>query len=180
MEPTSPYLITTANVNVRTGPSTDYPSYGIAPQGSVFEVTGVSADMDWWVVAISTNYAADGAGWISKDYVNAYHVENVPVIEAPQLPPDLPTYPTPAPDKATAITLEPLNVRSGPGNAYSSYGKAPRGTSFEIVGRNEDGRFWVVALPTTIAPDGQGWISAAYCDTENADNVPVVPAPPLP
>lgn len=179
-KPYTPYLITTANVNVRSGPSTEYPSYGVATQGTSFSVTGMSYDGGWWVVAIPTAITPDSQGWISADYANAYYVDNVPIVKPPDLPPDVPVVPTPAPNTATATTLEPLNVRSGPGNVYPSYGKVPSGTTFEVIGKSEDGRFWVVSIPTSVAPDGQGWISAAYCETENTDNVPVVAPPPPP
>ena len=180
MQPYTPYLITTANVNVRSGPSTEYPSYGVAQQGKSFSVTGVSSDCAWWVLEIPEAFAPDGLGWISADYAEAYFVDNVPVVKPPELPPEVPDVPTPAPDTATATTMEPLNVRSGPGNTYPSYGKVSSGTIFEVIGKSEDGRFWVVSIPTSIAPDGQGWSSAAYCETENTDNVPVVAPPPPP
>lgn len=179
LQPYTPYLITTANLNVRSGPGTQYPSYGVAQEGTTFSVDGVSVDGAWWLVAINPNIIQTGQGWISTDYANAYFVDNVPVVAAPLLPTDLPV-PTPEPNTATATTLEPLNVRSGPGNAYPSFGKVPSGTTFEVIGKSEDSRFWVISIPTSIAPDGQAWISPAYCETENTENVPVVASPPHP
>ena len=41
------------------------------------------------------------------------------------------------------------------------------------------GGWWVVALPMDIAPDGMGWVSAAYVTTANIEGVPVIPTPPL-
>jgi len=177
-QPYTPYLTTTANVNIRSGPGTQYPSYGVPQSGTTFSVDGVSMDRAWWLVAINPNIILTGQGRISTDYADAYFVDNVPVVGAPPLPTDLPV-PTPEPNTATATTLEPLNVRSGPGNTHPSYGKVLSGTTFEVIGKSEDSRFWVVSIPTSIAPDGQGWISAAYCETENTENVPVVASPPL-
>jgi hypothetical protein len=37
--------------------------------------------------------------------------------------------------------------------------------------------YWVVKISTEIAPDGRGWVIAAYVKAENADNVPVIEAP---
>ena len=34
-------------INLRSGPGTLYPSYGVAPKGAVAEVTGVSATGQW-------------------------------------------------------------------------------------------------------------------------------------
>ncbi len=73
-------------VNVRTGPGTVYPSYGVAAPGMQAEVIGVSPDGGWWVVSISTEYAPDGRGWVSADWVSVVNAEGVPVIEPPPMP----------------------------------------------------------------------------------------------
>ena len=71
-----------------------------------------------------------------------------------------------------------VNVRIGPGTQYPIVGIAPLGTEGEIIGKSEDGQWWVARVPS--APDQQGWVAAAYVAAANADNVPVIPAPPLP
>jgi len=85
--------------------------------------------------------------------------------------------PDPEAGTPTATALEPINVRSGPGKEYESYGVVPIGTLAEIIGKSEDGKYWVVKLSTSIAPEGQGWVIATYVNAENADGVPVIPAP---
>ncbi len=42
---------------------------------------------------------------------------------------------------------------------------------------SEDGGWWVVKIPTEYVAAGQGWVSADWVETENTENVPVVPAP---
>jgi Tol biopolymer transport system component/heat shock protein HslJ len=71
-----------------------------------------------------------------------------------------------------------VNVRTGPGAGYPIVGIAPEGTEGEIVGVSEDGEWWVANVPA--APNGQGWVAAAYIEAIGADNVPVIPAPTLP
>lgn len=71
-----------------------------------------------------------------------------------------------------------VNIRTGPGTDYSIIGMAPQGAEGEIVGKSEDGQWWVAVAPD--APSEYGWVSAAYVDATNADNVPVIPAPPSP
>lgn len=85
--------------------------------------------------------------------------------------------PDPEAGTPTATALEPINVRSGPGKEYDSYGVAPIGSTAEIIGKSEDGKYWVVKLSTEIAPDGRGWVIATYVQAENAENVPVISAP---
>ena len=163
---------------MRSGPSTEYPSYGVAPTGASAEVIGVSEQGQWWVVKISTDYAPDGQGWVNTNYVSVYNVSDVPVIPAPPLNGvDLPPSESIGP---MATSTEPLNVRSGPGSKYPSYGTVARGTSGEVIGVSEDGTWWVVKIPTDIAADGMGWVSGRYVVVVNAENVPVIPTPPMP
>jgi Bacterial SH3 domain len=73
-------------INVRSGPSSQYTSYSVAPMGSVGEVIGVSEGGTWWVVKIPTDVAQDGMGWVSGAYVVVVNGENVPVIPIPTIP----------------------------------------------------------------------------------------------
>ncbi len=70
-----------------------------------------------------------------------------------------------------------VNVRTGPGTAYDIIGIAPQDTEGEIIGVSADGQWWVASVPD--APNGQGWVAAAYVDAANADDVPVFDAPPM-
>lgn len=90
--PQEPYGVVTApaGVNVRSGPGTNYPLIGTAPFGAEGAIIGMSADGRWWVTPIQG--AANGQGWVSVNYVQAFNAGNVPVIPSP--PPPLPT-PTP-------------------------------------------------------------------------------------
>lgn len=73
-----------------------------------------------------------------------------------------------------------VNIRTGPGSLYPVIGTAPVGTELVITGKSADGLWWVT--PVAGAPNNQGWVSAAYVQAFNAENVPVVqaPAPPVP
>jgi len=71
-----------------------------------------------------------------------------------------------------------VNIRTGPSTQYPAIGIAPLDATGEIVGRSADGQWWVASVPS--APNGQGWVAAAYVEASNAENAPVLPAPPLP
>lgn len=71
-----------------------------------------------------------------------------------------------------------VNIRVGPGTEFPIVGVAPQNAEGEIIGRSIDGRWWAARVPS--APNEQGWVAAAYVEATNADNVPVLPAPPLP
>jgi uncharacterized protein YraI len=90
-------------VNVRSGPGTTFSIYVVAPPGASGEAVGKSADGAWWQVKISTEYAPDGLGWVSADWVTTQGTENVPVVESPPAPPAV--QPTPPPTGTTGCVL---------------------------------------------------------------------------
>jgi uncharacterized protein YraI len=161
-------------INVRSGPGTQYPAYGVAPKGAKGEVIGVSEDRAWWVIKLPTSLVGEGQAWLSADWVTTNNTEGVPVIPPPDQPPpvDAPMPPEGAP---TATALDYINLRSGPGVQYSSYGVAAPGASAEIIGKSTDGKWWVINLPAV--DTGQAWVSADYVQAFNAGGVPVIPAP---
>ncbi len=93
-----------------------------------------------------------------------------PLAETPDLPEDAPV----------AEAVDTINVRSGPGTDYPSYGLAKPGARAKIIGVSADGAWWVIELPDYVAPDGRGWVSADYVTVSNAEGVPIIEAPPLP
>jgi uncharacterized protein YraI len=104
--------------------------------------------------------------------VLASNVEGVPVIATPEMPPvtDLP----PAEgDVPVGTALEAINVRSGPGTEFPSYGIAPQGATGEVTGVLVDGTWYQIKAPA-LSPDGIAWVAAAYVTVTNAENIPVV------
>ncbi|MDW8316379.1 MAG: META domain-containing protein [Anaerolineae bacterium] len=92
---------------------------------------------------------------------------------------DLPApEPTPAVPRGRVVGAQALNVRSGPGTVYPVIAVAREGDEGEIVGRSADGRWWAVKAPSL--PGGIAWVSADFVLATNAENVPVIPAPPTP
>lgn len=170
--PNTPYLVANTHVNVRSGPGTQYPVYGVSSPGQSAEVTGINPDNTWWVIRIPTSVAPDGQGWMSADYVTVYNTQNVQVVQPPPPPPEVQP---PPPDKSGAygVTTDVINVRVGPSNQTESYGKVPVGTTFQIVGISDDSKWYAASIPTAIAPDGVGWVNANYVDVYNADGVPI-------
>jgi uncharacterized protein YraI len=156
----APMATATTAVNVRTGPSTDYPVLGVAQPGQSAEIAGVSQDGGWWQVRVSTSASADGLAWVSGDYTYAVNTANVPVVTAPPPPEpvEVPPPPPTTPSGIWVITVEPLNVRAGPGNEYPSYGKIPAGVPLQVTGETNG---WLsVVMPAL--PGGIGWISGNY------------------
>jgi len=178
VEPVAPasgaaYVTATSSVNIRSGPGTNYPIYGAAPAGASAPVTGISPDGGWYSITIPTTYSPDGTAWVSAGYVTLTGTTpaELPVVQPPPPPAEVTTQP-PAPSSSTVQTTEPVNVRAGPGNEYPSYGVVPAYTSLQALGLSDDGKWVAVALPTSIAPDGKGWVNAAYLQPFDPNTLP--------
>lgn len=175
-----PSAIATDYLNVRTGPGTNYPILGVVPPGTSGQLVGISPDSSWYAAQVSPEYYAAGQAWVAAAWVVTQNVQDLPVIQPPPAPPSVEVPQPPDTSQATGIATEPINVRSGPGTQYPSYGAVPIGSAGQIVGVSEDGNWWVVSISQELDPSGQGWVNAAYVLAQGAENVPVIPTPPLP
>ncbi len=88
----APTATATDYVNVRTGPGLNYPVLSVATPGATGEISGKSADGQWWQVKIPESYGTIGLAWVSAGYVNTSNTDGVPVVDAPA-PPDIPGNP---------------------------------------------------------------------------------------
>lgn len=175
----SPQVTMLEAATLRSGPTLEFPVFGVAPTGSRAEVLGESEDGDWWTVRLPTNISSDGTGWVAKVYTLPSNVTSPPVIKTPDLPNNIKPA-VPASGAPSLITRDVLNVRTGPGTAYPSLGKVGIGTVIAVIGVSPEGEHYVVNVPTEINPSGQGWIQARFVRAENASNVPVIQPPPVP
>ena len=172
----APTVTATTFLNVRSGPSTLYPVYGVAKPGAAAEVVGQSVDGQWWAIKLPAEVTPTETGWVSADYTVLSNPNNatIPVLPAPPVPPTIPV-PPPEPGAPTATTVDTANVRSGPGNEYESYGIVSKGAVAPAIGQNTDGSWIAIAIPTTVAPDGIGWIVSNAVVINPADaNLPVL------
>jgi hypothetical protein len=72
------------NLNVRTGPGTNYSRVGTLDAGTSVEIIGRTATSSWWQIPYAE--APEGKAWISAGYGTAINTEGVPVVEAPPTP----------------------------------------------------------------------------------------------
>jgi uncharacterized protein YraI len=94
--------------------------------------------------------------------------------------PNLPmaVVPTPNPGEPAVIANYNTGIFSGPGENYVFYASFLGGSTARVIGVSEDGAWWVISIPP--APNGQGWVSAAWVTATAAEGVPAVPTPPVP
>lgn len=110
-EPGQPSATVTApdGANIRTGPGTLYPSMGVARQGAVGAVVGISVDGQWY--ALTDPAAPQKIGWILGSLLQVENAGNVPTIPWPP-PPATPT-PTATPAPAAVFTASRTDITAG-------------------------------------------------------------------
>ena len=116
-----PYGVATDYLNIRSGPGTNYPTLVVAAPNATGEITGKSVDGLWWQIKISTDYSTSGLAWAHGAYVVAHNVENIPVVEAPPVPP---TNPDPPEDVYSCLLVSQSPVD---GTSFE------KGTSFDMA-----------------------------------------------
>jgi uncharacterized protein YraI len=175
----APSAVSIGNVNVRSGPGTNYPVYGMMPNGRSAEVVGKSQDGLWWTLKV--NLTAQEQGWVSAENVNVTGAENVPVIEAPPVPPTA-EFSGPDADDPLATALDAFFIRSGPGVEYPAYGVSIPGQKAALIGISQDGAWYLVRVNPARVPNGAAWAPAAYVQVSNVDpaSLPLIVAPPVP
>lgn len=94
-----------SNVNIRSGPGTDYAIIGKLPAGQSLEIVGRTADSSWWQVS-----TPDSLGWVAAEVTSASNIiDSIPIAEAP-LPPVEETSPSPVQDSAAIVGLQEAQV----------------------------------------------------------------------
>jgi uncharacterized protein YraI len=169
-----PAAIANYNTTIYSGPGTNYVVYAAFNGGSIAKVVGKSEDGLWW--AISVPVAPTGSGWVDAAWVTVANVDNVPVLPTPPVPATVEMVP-PGPTDPQATALVNVYVRTGPATNYPAYGIAPAGTSGRVIGKSEDGQWWVVRLNPEKVGAGYGWVMAEYTQASNVTGVQTIQNP---
>jgi uncharacterized protein YraI len=128
----------------------------------------------WW--AISVPVAPTGSGWVDAGWVTVSNTDGVAVLPTPPVPPTVELVP-PGPEDPQAMAIANVYVRTGPATNFPAYGIAPYGTNARVLGKSEDGQWWVVRLNPEKIAAGYGWVSAAYTSAQNVEGVQTIQTP---
>jgi uncharacterized protein YraI len=173
-DPSGPSAVAKANTGIYSGPGTNYVLYGTFAGGRSAVVVGKSEDGQWW--ALSAPVAPNGIGWVSAGWVKVQNADNVPVLPTPPVPETTDMVP-PGPSDPQATTIANTYVRSGPAANYPAYGIAQTGATGRVIGKSEDGQWWVVRLNPQNVGAGYGWVGAQYVQTKNTADVQTIQNP---
>ena len=154
---------TTADVNFRSGPGTNYNSKAVIGSGTGIIVTDTS-NSQWYAVRLTNG----STGYIYAEYIR---------ITGDVGTPSAPAEPTPAPSnpeaEQTAKTTEYVNFRTGPGTNYSSKGVISLGTTVTVTDTSNS-QWYAVRLSN----GSTGYIFAQYLKlTGNTSAPTATPAP---
>ena len=154
---------TTADVNFRSGPGTNYNSKAVIGSGTGIIVTD-TGNSQWYAVRLTNG----STGYIYAEYIR---------ITGDVGTPSAPTEPTPAPSnpeaEQTAKTTEYVNFRTGPGTNYSSKGVISLGTTVTVTDTSNS-QWYAVRLSN----GSTGYIFAQYLKlTDNTSAPTATPAP---
>jgi hypothetical protein len=98
--PVIPLVTVDVDLNVRSGPGTNYNQVGLLAAGTTVVVVGKNEDTTWWQIDYPDG--PDGLAWIAIGYGTAQNTDGVAVANIPPTPiPPTPAVPTPTPIPTT-------------------------------------------------------------------------------
>lgn len=140
------YAVTTASLNMRTGPGTNYGVILAIPRGATVSVLECTSGRTW----CELNYNGR-AGWSSASYLSFQTA-------APQPPAAAPPASAPPANGVTQVqTTVSLNMRRGPGTSYAVVRAIPAGANVSVNRCIPDYTWCEVSYAGST-----GWASARY------------------
>lgn len=147
---------------VRAGPGPQAARLATLPRGSQFYILGTNADGSWLNILYRL-----GEGWIATVNTDQVGLTAPSTPSAGALRAELPRTGI----AQAIVNTGALNLRSGPGNFFTSLGVLAQGESLPIVGRTPDNAWLLVE-----SAFGLGWVNAALVRTQNYfGNAPIIP-----
>ncbi len=164
--------IVTGQLNVRSGPGVEYSVVTTVSQGNVVNLLGRNVNGTWAYIQTATAVV----GWVnaSSEYISpSVPISSLPVVipttTTPTATPTGTIPPTQTPTPTATSTPVPisgahatiatgaLNVRSGPGLAYSVVTTVYQGNVVSLIGRNANSTWAKIRLSNGT----EGWVNAA-------------------
>ncbi len=145
-------------VNVRSGPGTGYDSLGQLEAGVKVAILQQDSPGTWYEILYPAS--AQGTAWVAAEFVT---LDEGSVI---------PQKPTTASSAPGGRVIQRLNVRSGPGTTFESYGMLEADVLVTLTGRNTAGSWYQIEYSGS--PGGRGWVTSQYIETSDAAGLPIL------
>ena len=134
--------VNASSVNVRSGAGTSYTSYGTVSKGTAVKILGTSGS--WTKVTVTVKNASK-TGYILSTYITEDKTTT--------------TTASTTTTKTGKVNASFVNVRSGAGTSYTSYGTVSKGTAVKILGTSGS---WTKVTVTVKNASKTGYILSTY------------------
>lgn len=152
--------ITTTQIYVRSGPSSQSESLGLLPPSSKVQIIGKAAGEQWYQILYEGGN--DGKGWVAAQFVQVAAGAEIPLIGAE----------SGSGSGVSGVVMQKLNVRSGPGTSFNALGVLNPQDVVTLLGKNANGTWLQIEYPG--GPEGKGWVTAAYIQIKGNGDLPIV------
>jgi uncharacterized protein YraI len=153
--------ITSSQVNVRAEPSTASTTLGVIAANTTVQIVGKDPGGNWWQILYEKGEG--GKGWVTAQYVTTATKPEVPVIGGGEANPNAAN---------SAVVIQQLNIRSGPGTSFDSLGILNPNDVVSLSGKNRDGSW--LQIEFAAGPEGKGWVNASFVKADTVDGLPIV------
>ena len=151
---------TTTQLNVRAGTSTANESLGMIGPFVQVQVIGRDASGSWYQIIYAESET--GKGWVRAEYVQVNAPAEIPLVETA----------AGSGSAVSALVIQKVNVRNGPGTGYELLGVLNSNDVVFITGKDPGGAW--IQIEFASAPDGKGWVTAEFLQVGNIEAVPLI------
>ena len=146
--------ITTTQINVRSEPSTMGDSLGTIAPFSKVQILGRESNGAWLQIIFANSI--DGKGWVTASYVQVSAGAELPIVQ------------TDTGAGISALVIQPIKIRSGPGTTYDALGSLSLNDVVTVTGKNSSGEWMQIRFKA-----GTGWVTSQFLKMDGSDSLPV-------
>jgi len=143
--------VTTTQLNLRSEPSTAGESLNTVAAFSTVQILAKESNGKWY--QISDPSSPQGKGWVIASYIQVSASAEIPIIDL----------------GSTALILQGVNVRNGPGKDFESLGTLIPNDVVSLTGKVSSGRWLQIRYK-----GGTGWIASEFTQAQNIDALPII------
>jgi len=148
-------------INVRMEPSIASEVLGIIPANTAVEIIGKDLGENWWQIIYPAG--VEGKGWVAAQYITTASKPEVPVVGGGESNPGLGN---------SAVVIQQLNIRSGPGTNFNSIGILNTNDVVKLTGKNNNGSWLQIEFAE--GPEGRGWVNTGFVKADAVDGLPII------
>ena len=150
--------MTSAPLYVRSEPASASSQLGLIGPASMVQIIGKDPSGNWYQILYPQG--KDGTGWVFAQYIQVENKEAIPIVGGPSGP------------GPSAVVIQQVNVRKGPGTAFDSLGTLNPEDAVTLTGKDNSSAWLQIAY--SAGPDGKGWVAAGYVEASGLDGLPIV------